>query len=75
MVKKSPKENIMTEVTDVTTEEAREVLQQELSERAQECAEQIQEILAEHSCSVDISLTINGRGHVSPNFNIVANPR
>jgi len=65
----------MTEVTEVTTEEAKEVLQKELTQRAQECAEAVQEILTEYACSVDISLTINGRGNVYPNFNIVANPR
>ena len=65
----------MAEVTEVTTEEAREVLQQELAERAQKCAEVIQEVLAEHNCTVDIALTINGRGQVFPNFNIIANPR
>ena len=65
----------MTEVTDVSTEQAKEVLQQELQDRAQECAEKVQEVLAEYGCVVDIALTINGRGQVFPNFNIVANPR
>ena len=69
------KENKMTAVTEVTTEEAREVLSQELVERAEECAEKVQEVLAEFDCAVDISITINGRGQVRPNFNVIANPR
>jgi hypothetical protein len=65
----------MTTETEVSTEEAREVLAQELAERAQECAERVQEVLAEFDCNVDIAITINGRGQVNPHFNIIANPR
>jgi len=65
----------MTEVTEITTEEAQEVIQQELQERAQQCSDAVQEVLGEYSCSFDISLTITGRGQVLPNMTIIANPK
>jgi len=65
----------MTEVTEITTEKAQEVIQQELQERAQECSDMVQGVLAEYDCAIDISLTITGRGQVLPNMSIIANPK
>jgi len=56
-----------------TPEEAREVLAQSQKDNLQACREEVDAVLEQHNCRLDVSVLLRA-GQVIPQAQIVANP-
>jgi hypothetical protein len=45
-------------MSEITAEQAAEVVQKEINERAEKCAADVAKILDKHKCRIDVVLTI-----------------
>ena len=63
----------MSDDTELTPEQMRELLMKDNQKRILDCNEELQELLKKHNCRLEADFTINWNGSVMPRLIILAN--